>query len=729
MPLTENIDCLFSPRSIVLIGSPEREDSMASLILGNLLKAGYTGNIFPVNFKANSILGLPVLCKPRDIPGEHLPPDLAVVCLPLDECPQALRECAGLAVKAALFIGPAYRQPLPRDAGIERELKEIAEANGIAILGPNSLGIMSASIGLNLTPEQNPTPTGHTAFFSQSNAFGLAMLSWAKEKGLAFSRFACLGSRSFLNECDMLSWLAEDAQTKVITGYLKTVENGSRFLRNAGRAAMKKPIILCRPGHSPDGTRVTSSHNGALSGSDLAFDAACRKSGIIRAKDMQELFAMAYAFSLQPLPAGPGLAFITNTGAPGIFAADACAANGLTLAGLSPGSIETLKANLPPHANLYNPIDVTESASPRDIAFAAETALRDAAVHAVIATVCPVPGMDMQELAEKLVALPNPYGKPLLACLMGGRDLAPAKELLSRSSIPCYAFPEEAVRVLGAMYRRSQWAEQPLPVEIGYRNDKSRAAVVIDEARERGVLELSDYYSLQILSAYEVPCMEARLARTSDEAIQIAKQIRGPVALKIASPHIAHKTDAAGVALNVSGKEQIKAAFLDITGRARRIFKDAYIAGCLVQSMAREGSREAVIGFRRDRVFGPMVFFGLGGIHMQTFRDVSCRLAPLSLEDACAMVREIRAFPVLAGMQGNAPVKFTAIEDILLIMSQLALDFPDIQEVECNPVFVDELGAQIADMRALLVRGRSAQERRTGGSRHGGFPASREIQP
>jgi len=375
----------------------------------------------------------------------------------------------------------------------------------------------------------------------------------------------------------------------------------------------------------------------------------------------------------------------------------------LSLARLSPDTIGSLKEQLPSYAALYNPVDVVSDAPAERIVTTTATVLRDPGVHALLILSASTAHEPLDSIADAIAALPNPERKPIFVCLMGGANVAQARRNFLKRGIPCYPFPEQAIDALAAMYRQSKWKENPLPVEVGYRHDRSRAAGIIEAARAERIFELSEYQSQEILRAYEIPCLEAKLARTSDEAVQIARHLGGPVALKIASPHILHKTDVRGVALHLDTPDKVRAAFTEITSRANRLRKDAYIAGCLVQAMAPKNSREVIIGFKRDRRFGPIVIFGLGGIHVEAFKDISCRLAPLSLDDVHDMVREIKAFPILAGMRGEKAVKFTALEDILLIMSQLALDFPDIQEAECNPVLANEDGAQVADIRILLT--------------------------
>ena len=703
MPLHENISALFTPQSVAIVGASQHNGKIGNTVLSNVLRAGYKGKIFPIHPKADSILGLNALRNPRDIPPDARPLDLAVICLPAEKIPDAMHDLAAVRTRAVVVIGAGFKETGGRGVHLENEVKALAGKYNMVLLGPNCLGLASSRSNLNVTFARGDFSPGNIGFFSQSGAFCVAIYDWARDQHFGFSSFVSLGNKALLDESDMLAYLADDPDTKVIVGYLESVENGPRFLLNAHLATRKKPVILLKAGRTESGARAASSHTGALAGADMAYDAAFRQTGIIRAMHMEELFAMAQAFAGQPLPKGPDIAIVTNAGGPGIVATDACAESSLSLARLSLSTLEELKEHLPPYASLYNPVDVISDAPPERIVAAAAATLKDPAVHALLVLASSNALASMDSLAEDITSLPNPEGKPILACLMGGGGVAAARRNFLEGGIPCYDFPEPAISALSAMYRQSLWKENPLPVEVGYRHDSSRARAVINAARRERVSELSEFHAQEILRAYEIPCLEARLARTSDEAVQIAKQFGCPVALKIASPQILHKTDVQGVQLNLDTPDKIRAAFLDITGKARRMRKDAYIAGCLVQVMAPKHSREVIVGFKRDARFGPMVVFGLGGIHMEAFKDVSCRLAPLSLDDVHDMVREIKAFPILAGMRGEKAVKFTALEDILLIMSQLALDFPEIQEAECNPVLANEDGALVADIRVLLT--------------------------
>ncbi|MDL2291056.1 acetate--CoA ligase family protein [Desulfovibrio sp. OttesenSCG-928-F20] len=699
----ENISALFSPNAVAVIGASEKAGKIGNIILSNIIRTGFGGKIFPIHPKADTILGLQAYRKVADIPDSFPCPDLAVICLPAESVPASLDEASRTGCRAAIIISAGFKETGGQGAALENEVRALALKKGMALLGPNSLGLAAAGARLNATFAKGDFVAGNIGFFSQSGAFCVAIFDWAKEQNFGFSSFVSLGNKAVVDESDMLAHMAEDPHTKVIAGYLESVENGPRFLHNAQLATRKKPVILLKAGRTEEGARAASSHTGALAGADMAYEAAFRQTGIIRAASMEELFAMAQAFAVQPLPKGPGIAIVTNAGGPGIVATDACVGSGLTLARLSADSLTALKELLPSYAAFYNPVDVVSDAKAERVAGAARIVLADPSVHALLILSAATAHIDVDQLAEEVAALPNPEGKPIFACFMGGEGVAGARRYFADRGIPCYPFPEPAIGALAAMYRQSRWKENPMPVEVGYRHDKSRVRSVIDAARAEGLSELVEYHSQAVLKAYEMPCLEAKLARTSDEAVQIAKQIGGAVALKIASPHILHKTEVQGVALNLVGADAVRAAFMDITSRTKRLHKNAYIAGCLVQAMAPTHSREVIIGFKRDRRFGPMVIFGLGGIHVEAFKDISCRLAPLSLDDAHDMVREIRAFPVLAGMRGEKAVKFTALEDLLLIMAQLAVDFPEIQEAECNPVLAGPEGAWVADIRILLT--------------------------
>ncbi len=702
MPSTGYLSSLFTPKNVAVVGASAAPHKIGHLVVNNLVSAGFTGGIFPINPAGGRICGLDALHSVADIPAAALPLDLAVICLPAQKVPAALEELAALPTRAVTIISAGFKETGGAGVLLEEEVKSLAKRHNMALLGPNCMGLVNTRANLNSTFAEGKVNMGNMGFFSQSGALCVAIFDWAREQNIGFSVFVSLGNKAIVDESDLLLYLADDPDTKVILGYLESVESGQRFLQNAHTATRKKPVVLLRAGRTAAGARAASSHTGALAGADMAYEAAFRQTGIIRAARMEDLFNLAQAFASQPLPKGDGVAVVTNSGGPGIVAADACETAGLRLAGLSQATVETLKEMLPSYAALYNPVDVIGDATAETISQAVDVVLRDQAVFSLLALVAPTARTPVEDVARQLLAVIARHDKPVFCCFMGGHGVAEGRGIMLEAGVPCYQFPEPAIDAIQAMHKHSAWRKKPMPVEVAYRRDLHSAEQIIVKARQENQLELVEYQVQGLLKAYEMPMLESKLARTSDEAVQIAKQIGYPVALKIASPQISHKTDVMGVTLDLATPEAVRAAFIDITARAARMRKDAYIAGCLVQAMSPKGAREVIVGFKRDLRFGPLVLFGLGGIHVEAFKDISCRLAPLSLDDVHDMIREIKAFPILAGMRGQKAVKFTALEDILLIMSHLALDFPEIQEAECNPVLAWENGALVADMRVIL---------------------------
>ncbi|MDR1490627.1 MAG: acetate--CoA ligase family protein [Desulfovibrio sp.] len=696
--LHNNIAALFAPKAVCVLGASRDPAKIGHVLLRNILRAGYPGKIFPINPCADKILGLDSLRKPADIPGECRPLCLAVICLPAEQVPEALCELGRLPTRAAVIIGAGFSESGERGVELEEKLAAIARDFEIALLGPNSVGLCVAASSLNATFVEGGLLPGYTGFFSQSGAFAAAMFDWAADKNFGFSSFVSLGGKVSLDESDMLAYLADDPHTKVIVGYIEDVSDGPKFLRCAHSATRKKPVILFKAGRG-DGSFTGSP--GMRVSQDLAYDAAFTQTGVIRAKEIQDIFGMAQAFSFCSLPVGPALGVVGNGGRIGAVAADSCLETGLVLAHFSDKTIERLETCLPSYVSARNPVDLMARATAARFAGACAAVLEDPAVNSMLLFAAASARGELDGLPHAVSSLPNPEKKPILACLMGGAGVSQARRRFFECGIPCYPFPEPAIKSLAAMYRQSLWKDNHMPVEIGYRHDKRRARAAIEQAAAEHLLELSGYYALEVLSAYEIPCLDAKLARTEAEAVQIARHCGGPVALKIASPHILRKGETAGAALNLEDPDEVRAAFADIASRTGPERGQANISGCIVQAMAPKNARELVLAFNRHNSFGPVLLFGLRG-YIRLFDDLSCRLAPLSLDDAGDMLREVRAFPVLAGLDGQEPVKLTALEDILLILSQIAVDFPEIQELECNPVLADPSGANVWGARILL---------------------------
>ncbi|MDR2670002.1 MAG: acetate--CoA ligase family protein [Desulfovibrio sp.] len=747
----DDVAALFAPASVCVAGVSRDPAGVWDAVVRNLTRAGYTGKIFPVleaggeeppaavphvsrqanvesGFRcdgwaappaspprphvamvertlpeAGTILGLPVYRKPSDIVADR-PPDLAVLCLSGERTPGMLREFAALGARAALVLGPGCGETRGAGRVAAERLRRIARCCGMTMLGPDSGGICIPQTGLFASPAQVTVRPGGIGFFARSGALCASLLELAATRHIGFSSFVSLGDWATAGEADMLDHFAADPRTNVIASCLEYIEDGPRFLRSARSAADKKPVILLRIGRSAVGARTVSACTGAVTASAKAGAAAFRKAGIIEVGEFDELFGLAAAFDACTLPAGPATAVIADDWSLGAAAADCCEENGLVVPPLSTATVNELQNLLPFRSLPFNPVNAPADASPALLGRLAGAVLRDAAASALLLLVCVDARRNMETLPDILAGLPNFADKTVLVCLMGGKSAENARECFAGRGIPCLPSPGQAAACLAALYRRRFRQEQPQPVDIDYRHDRGRARAAVAEARAGGAAELSLYHAREIMRAYEIPCLDSKLARTGAEAVQIAAQIGGPVALKIASPHITHKADVQGTVLNLGSPKEIRAAFTAITSRAARLRKEAYIAGCIVQAMSPANARATSICMKRDRVFGPMLLFGLESGLPGDSHNLSCRLLPLSLDDAHDMVREVLAFPVRPGQATEKEMNFAALEDILLILSRLALDCPEMEEIACSPVTVDHQGAEVVNVKILLAR-------------------------
>jgi len=698
MERNDQLHSLFSPDTVAVIGASRSPGKVGYLVVSNLISAGYQGKIFPVNPHGGEILGLPVAISVEQLPKGL---DLAVICVPRSEVLPCLEKLTGIAVKAVIVITAGFREVGHQGYYLEEEAASLCRKHGIVMLGPNCLGLVNTANGLNATFSPAIPVKGNIAFFSQSGALCISILDSAHGKGIGFSKFISLGNKAVLDETRMLSYLKDDPETKVILGYVENIADGQAFIRAAQESTIKKPVIVIKSGTTPAGARAASSHTGTMAGSEDAYQAAFTQSGIMRVRGVEDMLHLAVAFSSQPLPLGPNLCVVTNSGGPGILAADAAERTKLNMAPLRGQTIDQLKQFLPRYAALYNPVDIIGDADAARFAKTLEVVAADPMVHMVLALLTPTPAVDVEAVARAVAEQAKISGKPMVACFMGEATVAKAREILRLAHVPCYDYPEPAVEALDALFRHSEWKKRPLPVEVCYVSNKYQAQDVLAKAKARGFTELVEFMAQDVLKAYGLPVPKTILARTSDEAVQAAKNIGFPVVLKIASPQISHKSDVGGVVVGIEDEEELRQAFLTVTNRAKRV-KEAYVMGCVVQEMAPKGSREVFAGFKRDPQFGPLILFGLGGVYVEVLRDISFRLAPLSLLDVGEMVREIRSYPVLRGVRGEAPVDFRAIEDILLTLSQIAVDFPEIEECDFNPIMANPGGALVVDARFTL---------------------------
>jgi acetate---CoA ligase (ADP-forming) len=703
------LEAFFRPDAIAVIGASRDPAKLGHAVLKNIVDGGYGqhGAIYPINFKAREILGYPAYSSVLDVDG---PIDLAIVVIPYPYVPQALKACGQKGIPAAVIISAGFREAGMEGVKRERELVSIAREHKIRLIGPNCLGIVDTVTPLNATFAAGAPPGGPMAFASQSGGLGIAVLDWAQGGRLGLSKFVSLGNKADVDEVDLLRAWGKDDHTRVILIYAEELSNGQEFMQAAREVSRVKPIIAIKSGVTQSGARAVSSHTGSLAGSEEAYQAAFRQAGVIRADSLESLFDAALAFGYQPPLRGERIAILTNAGGPGILATDALERAGLTIARFELETIRALEKALPGAASAANPVDVLGDATPDRYGFALETVAADPNVDALLAVLVPQAVLDTEAVAKAIVSLACNLQKPLLACFMGEARMASAIALLAANDIPNYPFPRRAAGVFRAMADYQAVRARDLPAFETFDVDRPATRAVLDKVRAEGRVTVGDAEARAILEAYGLPIPQSEPAKTTDEAVALARQIGYPIVLKIASPDILHKTDVGGVKVGLRDGQEVRDAFELITYRAQRYLPDARLWGCLVQQMAPPGGIEVLIGMKRDRQFGPLVTFGLGGIYVEALRDVTFRIAPFSRQEARAMLGEIRARALLDGVRDQPPADKDTLVDALLRVGQLAQDFPEIVELDINPLVVYPLGEGVTaiDMR-LVLRERNNQ--------------------
>lgn len=697
----------FTPQSVAVIGAAREPGKLGYGVLSNILKYGYTGKVYPINPKADEILGLKCYPTILDVPG---PVELAVIVIPNKFVPQVMDECGRKGVQGAIIISAGFREAGMEGIKLEHQVLDIARQYGIRVVGPNCLGIISTHTPLNASFAAGMPPKGSIAFMSQSGALCTAILDWALAKEIGFSHFVSLGNKADVNEVDLLQAWKDDTHSRVIIVYMEGLNDGQKFMEVAREVTRHTPVIAVKSGNTAAGSRAVSSHTGSLAGSERAYQAAFQQTGVLRATSIEQLFDYSLAFAYQPQLKGRNIAIVTNAGGPGIMATDALESSGMKLATLQPETIEILRQGLPAAANVYNPVDVIGDALADRYEYALKAVLQDKNVHGVLVILTPQVYTQIVETAEVVGRLAATHDKPVLACFMGEEKVGPGIKILNRYSIPNYPFPERAVGALRAMAAFSEQRQRPAPQYERFEVDQERVAQIFARARSEGRVALGDAESREIMEAYGLRIPRSILAKTADEAVEAADSIGYPVVMKVASPDILHKSDIGGVRLNVTNAEQVRDLFDLLIFRAQRYMPEAQIWGVLVQEMVAKG-KEVIIGVNRDPQFGPLLMFGLGGIYVEVLKDVTFRIAPVSRQEATEMIDEIRSYHLLRGVRGEKPSDLDAIVDAILRVSQLVTDFPEIVEMDINPLMVHEAGkgAVAVDMRFVLKEKESGE--------------------
>jgi len=690
---------LFEPESIAVVGASSDVRKIGHIVLNNLIQSKFKGKLYPINPKASEILGLPAYPSLTDVPG---PVEQAVVCVPNTFVPAVMEEAGNKGVKTVIVITAGFKELGKEGAALERQVGDIAKKYGMRVLGPNCMGIMNTHHNMNGTFTNIRPVEGAVAIASQSGAVCSSLLDWSTQTKVGFSSFVSVGNKADIDEADLLAYLKDDPNTKVIGMYIEGANRGKELMRQAFETSRVKPIIVLKSGRTSSGSKAASSHTGALSGSDKVFDAAFGQSGVIRVSTIDELFDLLQVFSNMPLPKGDGLAIVTNAGGHGVMAADACSDHGLTLATFEKETIEKLKANLPAAANVYNPVDVLGDATADRYEYAIKTVMADPNVSCVAVLLAPLDTVDINAVAEQLATFSRDVPIPVVGAFVGGTKTSAGIKMLQDSHVPCYDSPDKAIRALGAMVRYTKIAHASIdakPVEV--QGDKEAVRAIIDAVRKKGRNALSESEGKELLRAYGVAVPAEVTARTAEEAAKAAAKIGFPVVMKIDSPDIAHKSDVGGVIVGVSSEEAVRQGFELMMNRVSTNVPGAHINGVTICQMVK--GKEVLIGMTRDPQFGPVITFGLGGVFVEIMKDVTQRIAPLTRSNVDSMIRSIKSYAILTGARGGKAADVESLKDTIFRIAQLALDFPEVTELEVNPVMVGDVGKGAYAVDALVV--------------------------
>jgi acetate---CoA ligase (ADP-forming) len=697
------LDELFAPKSVAVVGASNRPGTVGMSLFRNVLQAGFRGVAFPVNPSWTSVSG--VHCYP-DI--AHLPevPELGIVIVPARRVSSVVGELGRAGTRGVIVISSGFREVGGEGIALEEELVRTANQYRMSLVGPNCFGLLNTdpAISLNATFSESLPPRGNIAFVSQSGALCAGILQYGIAERIGFSQFVSVGNRAGIDENDLLRSLGRDPATRVILLYVESLANGRRFLDAAREVTEVKPVLVIKSGRTPAGERAARSHTGSLaqSGRDRLYDALFEQSGVERVESIGELFRTAKIFSAGLRLDGPGLAILTNSGGPGIVAADAAVRHRLELPMPSEEERAQLAGILSPSAAIANPIDMTADVRPAQWAEALRIVLAAPRTDGVLAISTPTGTLTGAAVVKAILEAHANSPKAITACLFGVTDLSEDVATLEAGGVPSFTFPEEAVQGLGSLARYRAWANRPRTEVRKFPIDGRAARAVLARARKEGLAVLPEYAARELLAAYGIPFAEVRRVRTADEAVEAARQLGYPVVLKVASPEISHKTDVGGVLLHLEDARAVRAAVRTMTASLRARAPGARLEGFEVEAEV-QGGKEVLIGVQRDPGFGPIVVFGLGGIYVEILGDVTFRLAPIRPLSALHMIQSVKAFPLLQGVRGEPPSDLVALQEAIERVSQLAVELPEVAELDLNPLIVRAAGSGVVAVDARVV--------------------------
>lgn len=696
----DRLDPIFKPKSVAVIGASRQKGKVGYAILHNLIAGEFQGTIYPVNPNADSVHSIKAYPSVLEIPDSV---DLAIVCVPADIALEAVAQCIEKGVRGLVVITAGFREIGGVGEERERKLRDLVREHGVAMVGPNCMGVINTNSNVQLNATFAPTPPlrGGISFLSQSGALGVAILDHARDINVGFAKFASLGNKADVSGNDLLMSWADDPDTHIILLYLENFGNPRNFARIARRISKKKPLIAVKSGRTEAGGRATVSHTGALGGSDIAAEAVFAQTGVIRAYSIEELFDYAMAFALQKPPKGKRVAIVTDAGGPAIMCTDALIQEGLELATLKPQTIESMREWAAPEASLSNPVDLIASAGPDEYRKALDAVLADDHVDAAIAIYVPPIVTFEVDVAKAIWETAARHEKPVLCNFLGRSQESPGFVELVQHKIPSYLFPESAAKTIAAMHRYGEYLKRPEGTFKEYEVDRPAAERILSAAKSSGRTRLRETEAAELLAAYGFSTAKSRFVKDAEEAAATAREIGFPVVLKAVGEGLAHKTEKRAVAVDLRDEEALEG---ELAKMEKRLLKGKVaFDGFLVQEYVR-GGKETILGMNRDKVFGPLLAFGLGGVYVEFLKDVAWGLAPITDEDAKRIVRSVRTYPLLEGVRGEKASDVPAVEEALLRLSQLVLDFEAIKEVDLNPLIVLEKGkgCKVVDARIVL---------------------------
>ena len=708
------LNAIFSPESVAIVGASNTPGKVGHDIFANILSGHYQGTLYPVNPKAKSILSVKAYPSITEIPDMV---DLAIMILPPMASLAAIEEGIKKGIKGFVIVSAGFREVGGEGLEIENRIVSMCREAGVRLVGPNCLGVINPipTVSLNASFSARMPAPGNISFISQSGALCTAVLDFAADREIGFSKFISIGNKADVEELDLLQFFHDDPDTAVIMLYIEELRKGAEFIaavKEITSGARPTPVLAIKSGRTRAGAIAAASHTGALAGRDAVYDAIFKQAGIIRADSIDELFDYANVFAYKQeskmgkrkriLPGGNRVAIVTNAGGPGILATDMTVSSDLVLAKFEEKTIQDLASHLPSTANIHNPVDVIGDASYDRYENALTAVIRDEGVDGALVILTPQSMTNALGTAQAIVRVARGAGKPIICCFMGIVDVSAGVKYLQENGYPVYRFPENAAKAFGVIYRYAHWLNREHLPQFNLTHDSKRAAEVIAEYLTRGKTHLDGLDSMEILKCYGFNVLPARLAESEDDAVAVAEDMAYPVVMKIVSEQILHKTEVCGVQVGIRNKEEVRETFRVIRENAQKFRPDAAIEGVMVQKMSMPGE-EIILGMNRTH-FGPLLMFGLGGIFVEVYQDVAFRLAPILRNETHRMIQQIKGYKLLTGFRGRPKADIEAIERAIVNLSALVVNHPEIKEMDINPLLVhgEGEGATVADCRIIF---------------------------